>query len=172
VLNDLMHITDFYPTFIKLAGARLDQPRPLDGMDMAPMLFDGQASPRNEIVFEVTGTVRVPAIRVGDYKLVGHELYDLAKDPGETTNVAAEHPEIWTKLKQRILELSASRLPIQGMETLMEPPLPYVYGEEENQHPLAWLVEQVETERRKQPQHWAEGETPWPKPPPPIPPLD
>ena len=27
------------------------------------------------------------------------ELYDLESDPGETTNIAAEHPEIVSKIK-------------------------------------------------------------------------
>lgn len=172
VRDGLMHISDFYPTLVKVAGGSLDQPLPLDGMDMAPMLFGGQPSPRHEIVFEVTGTVRNPAIRQDDYKLVGHELFNVVTDPYETKNVAAEHPDIVARLKTRIRLLSAERQPIQGMESLMDPPLPYIYGEEENRNPPAWLVETVKAERAKQPQHWAEGETPWPKPPPPIPPLD
>lgn len=172
VRSGLMHITDFYPTLIKLAGGELEQPLPIDGIDMAPMLFDGKPSTRTEIVLEVTGTVRVPAIRQGDYKLVGHELYNLAADPTETRNIAAEHPAIVARLKDRIRKLSTEREPLRGMETLMDPPLPYIYGEEENRNPPSWLVELVDAERRKQPQHWAPGTTPWPKPPPPIPPLD
>ena len=170
--NGLMHITDFYPTLVHLAGGlQPQQARPLDGLDMTAMLLDGAPSPRDEILFEVTGSVRVPAIRQGGYKLVGHELFDLQTDPFETTDVAAAHPQIVERLKQRIKTFSDQRPPLGEMDAVMEIPLPYVYGQQENLNPPAWLVEAVEATRRKQPQSWAEGETPWPKPPPPIPPL-
>lgn len=172
VRDGLMHISDFYPTLVNLAGGSLRQALPLDGMDMAPMIIGGQPSPRREIVFEVTGTVRNPAIRQDDFKLVGHELFNLKDDPYETKNIAEQHPDVVERLKGRIRQLSAERQPIQGMDTLMDPQLPYIYGEDENRNPPAWLVETVEEVRAGQPQHWPEGETPWPKPPPPIPPLD
>ena len=50
------------------------------------------------------------AIRKGNWKLIqvallpgSIELYDVAKDPGETRNVATEHPEIAEDLKARLL---------------------------------------------------------------------
>ena len=169
--DGLMHMTDFYPTLVSLAGGRLDQERPLDGLDMTKMLLQGQPSPRDEIVFEVSGSVRVPAIRQGDYKLVGHELFNINRDPGETSDIAAVHPQIVVRLKSRLRELSAERLPLGEMTTLMVPPLPYIYGELENKTPPAWLVEVVDARRRQQPQTLPPGVTPWPKPPPPVPPL-
>ncbi len=61
---------------------------------MTGMLFGGEPSPRDEIIFEVTGSVRLPTIRSGDYKLMGDMLFNIREDPGETTDIAANHPEI------------------------------------------------------------------------------
>jgi hypothetical protein len=47
----------------------------------------------------------------------------------------------------------------------MEPPLPYVYGIEENENPPEWLKEAVDRVRATQPKEWAPGETPWPQAP-------
>jgi arylsulfatase A-like enzyme len=169
--HGLMHMTDFYPTLIQLAGGSLAQELPLDGFDMTKMLLQRQPSPRDEIIFEVAGSVRVPAIRQGDYKLVGHELFNLALDPSETTDLAALHPQIVARLKARLKAASHERPPLGEKTALMVPPLPYIYGELENQNPPQWLIEVVEARRRQQPQTLPPGVTPWPKPPPPVPPL-
>jgi hypothetical protein len=39
------------------------------------------------------------------------ELFDLSKDPGETTNLAAEMPDIVKKLQERILALAKEMSP-------------------------------------------------------------
>ena len=48
---------------------------------------------------------------------------------------------------------------------LMDPPLPYVYGQNEQDDTPQWLIQAVEAVRAKQPTEWAPGETPWPKAP-------
>jgi arylsulfatase A-like enzyme len=169
--DGLMHMTDFYPTLLRLAGARIQQPLPLDGLDMTDLLLRGAPSPRQEIVFEVSGSVRVPALRQGNFKLVGHELFDLAADPSEKHDLAARHPEIARRMKQRLQQVSAERPPLGEKTALMIPPLPYIYGEEENRDPPFWLKEIVDARRRLQPQVLPPGVTPWPKPPPPVPAL-
>lgn len=57
-------------------------------------------------------------VRQGPWKLVWKtslpsqvELFDLANDPGEKKNVAAEHPEIVAKLQQRVEQLSRESVP-------------------------------------------------------------
>jgi len=66
------HIVDCYPTFLKLAGASLDQELPLDGRDILPALTQGKPSPHDEILLNTTPGGG--AIRVGDWKLVLNDL--------------------------------------------------------------------------------------------------
>ncbi|MDE0866226.1 MAG: arylsulfatase [Rubripirellula sp.] len=161
----MMHVTDFYSTFLTLGGAEIKQPRKVDGKDLTGALFDGQPSPRTEIIFEVTGSVRIPTIRDGDYKLMGSLLYDIKNDPAETTDIANQHPELVKRLTKRLEAAAAERPPLGDKPLLMTPALPYVYGMDENKSPPSWLVEKVNTARAKQPKQWAPGTTPWPQAP-------
>ena len=164
--NDgMMFIADFFTTFITIAGGRHEQELPVDGLDMTGMLLGGQDSPRDEIIFEVSGSVRIPTIRKGDYKLMGKLLYNIKKDPCETTDVAARHPGIVKNLHARLMEVDAECPPLGDKPLLMDPPLPYVYGIEENKNPPEWLKKAVDRIRATQPKEWAPGETPWPQAP-------
>lgn len=164
--NDgMMFIADWYSTFITLAGASHKQAQHVDALDMSAMLFDGASSPRDEIIYEVAGSVRLPTIRSGDYKLMGDMLYNIKTDPGETTDIASQHPEIVKRLSKRLQVVGAQRPPLGDKPLLMDPPLPYVYGLHENRNPPAWLKQAVDAVRAKQPKEWAPGETPWPQAP-------
>lgn len=165
-INDsMMFVADWFSTFISIGGASREQQTPVDAYDMSEMLFEGRESPRNEVVYDVEGSVRLPTIRHGDYKLMGETLYNIAKDPYETTDVAAQHPEVVKRLKQRVEEMGAQRPPLGDKPLLMDPPLPYVYGIEENKDPPQWLIDHVDAIRAMQPKEWKDGETPWPKAP-------
>jgi arylsulfatase A len=48
----------------------------------------------------------IPAIKNGGYK--NYQLFNLAKDPNQTTNIAAENPELVEKLKQQLLKINTS----------------------------------------------------------------
>jgi arylsulfatase A-like enzyme len=163
--NEMMHITDFYNTFLKLAGASLKQERKLDGMDMSQVLFDGKESKRDEIVFEVSGSVRFPCIRKGDFKLVGKELYNIVKDPSEKINIAKKNPALVKTLTELVDTYGKERPPLTGMDILMTPALPWVYGRLENDFAPEWLKEMVNKVRATQPKAWAPGKTPWPQAP-------
>ncbi|MEM6779548.1 MAG: arylsulfatase [Planctomycetota bacterium] len=164
--DGMMHVTDCYPTFINLAGGSIAQQRPIDGIDMTEMLTAGQPSKREEIIFEVQGSVRAPTIRSGNYKLMGKLLYDLQNDPRETTDVADKYPGVVTELSERLIEVGHHRPPLGDKPLLMSPSLPYVYGADENENPPDWLVEEVDRARAKQPTSWPIGVTPWPQAPP------
>ena len=96
---------------------------------------------------------------------MGKFLYNIKTDPYEKTDIAAKHPEIVEALRARLLEIDAERPPLGDKPLLMEPPLPYVYGSDENKNPPHWLKTAVEQFRTTQPQKWAPGETPWPQAP-------
>lgn len=102
VIDEPLHLVDWFPTLLKLAGAPPAQPLPLDGRDLWPTLTQGAKSPHAALL--LCGTQPgVAAIRAGDWKLhIGAggkkgsdqvELYDLAHDLGEKNNLAAAHPE-------------------------------------------------------------------------------
>ena len=161
----MMFIADFFSTFITLAGGKHEQELPVDALDMTEMLFGVKPSPRHEIIFEVAGSVRLPTIRSGDYKLMGDMLFNIKLDPSETTDVAAQHPGIVKRLKIRLDEVAGERPPLGDKPLLMHPPLPYIYGLEENKNPPEWLKEAVGKVRATQPREWPPGKTPWPQAP-------
>lgn len=164
--NDaLMHVTDLFPTLVTLAGGSLQQELPLDGMDMNDVIFENRPSPRREIVIEVAGSVRLPTLRQGDFKLVGNELYNLATDPGEKTDIAAKHPQQVAAMKARLKLAAAERPPLGELPLLMDPALPYVYGRDENARAPEWIKTHVKAIRVTQPQQWPPGATPWPQAP-------
>ena len=163
--NGMMFIADWFPTFNALAGVKEPAQDKIDGMNMIDMLFNGNDSPRDEIIFEVSGSVRLPTIRKGDFKLMGDMLFNVKKDPGEKNDIAKEKPKIVKRLSERLASVAKERPPLGDKPLLMDPPLPYIYGQEENQSPPKWLKEHVDRVRSKQPKEWAPGTTPWPQAP-------
>jgi arylsulfatase B len=90
-----------------LAGASTAKCKPLDGMNVWDTLAHGSLSPRTEIVYNVE-PFRA-AVRQGNWKLVWRtvlpsnvELFDLAQDPSEANNLAAQHPDKVVALQQRL----------------------------------------------------------------------
>ena len=116
VVQGLSHVVDMYPTLAAIAGATMEKNKPLDGMNLWPAISDGTKTPREEVVYNVDPTGG--AVRAGDMKLVwtaglpgNLELFDIAKDPGETTNLAAQNSDLVAKLQQRIVALSKEMAP-------------------------------------------------------------
>ena len=109
-----MHVADIMPTLLEVAGT--SYPKTYKGKDVPPALgkswvpvLEGRAeSPRTDqdvLAWEVFGN---RAVRQGSWKLrwewkpLGKgdwELFDLAADPGELKDLAAEHPD---KLKEMV----------------------------------------------------------------------
>ena len=113
VVNEMIHVVDVYPTLAGLAGASTAKCKPLDGLDVWLTISQGKPSPRTEIVYNVE-PFRA-GIRQGDWKLIWRtplpsapELYNLAQDPSEKTNVASQHPDLVASLQQRANQLAAA----------------------------------------------------------------
>lgn len=106
VVTRLLHVTDMYTTLLKVAGAKLDQPKNLDGLDVWKTLAEEQLSPREIILLNVEHFRG--AIRAGEWKLIVRatlpskfELFDIANDPEETQNQADAYPDrVKSLLKQ------------------------------------------------------------------------
>lgn len=115
-VDGLIQVVDLYPTFVALAGGRTDEGKPLDGVDVWPTISRGEPSPRTEIVYNIEPSAA--AIRRGDWKLIWRpalpssaELYNLAEDPGERTDLAARRPDQVAELQARVNELAATMVP-------------------------------------------------------------
>jgi hypothetical protein len=132
---------------------------------MSTVIFEGKKSPRTEILIEATGSVRLPSIRSGQWKLVGDALFNLQADPSEQDDISELHSEIVIELRKRILTLSAERPPLGDLSHVMDPALPFVYGQLENASVPEEIRSHVEKARRDQQQIWEAGAYPWPPPP-------
>jgi Arylsulfatase A and related enzymes len=89
---------DFLPTISELVRQPL--PHAVDGVSVLPALLDPSLKmERPPLYFEFHERGFDQAARRGNWKAVRHgtkgavELYDLATDPSETRDVAAEHPD-------------------------------------------------------------------------------
>lgn len=138
-----LHMVDLYPTFLTLAGATLDQPKPLDGRDAWKVIAEGGASPHDVIL--LNAAPRGGAIRMGDWKLIigravddeGEAeveardafLFNLADDPHEKTNLAADNPEKVAELRARYDALAAQAVPPKARPKPATFHVPRVWGQ-------------------------------------------
>jgi arylsulfatase A-like enzyme len=98
---------DVLPTALAAAGA--PPPPGLDGVDLLPHLTGATAGPPHAALFWRFGPQK--AVRRGNWKLVdwrdfadkknsGWQLYDLSKDVGEATDLAAANPQVVAELSR------------------------------------------------------------------------
>ncbi len=97
VVETPVHICDWAPTLIGLAGGKIDSNWKPDGLDIAPLLKSDATRLERRVLYWRTN--RGIAVREGDWKLIidakgdKPELFDLASDPNESNDLAAKHPE-------------------------------------------------------------------------------
>ena len=111
VVDQPIHMVDMYPTLASLAGVPLNKNKPLDGMPVWPVISEGKTSPRQEVVYNIGPFFA--AVGEGNWKLVWKttlpsqvELFNLAQDPSEKTNLADKNPQKVAELQQRIEALA------------------------------------------------------------------
>lgn len=107
------YITDIAPTILEMAGVAATTEfegaavQPMTGHSLMPLLGGGATRVRSEtdaVGIEAAGNA---ALFRGDYKLTRNAppygdmqwyLYNLARDPGETTDLAAAEPELFAEM--------------------------------------------------------------------------
>ena len=116
--SSLVATVDFLATFADIAGVKLHANAGPDSVSFLPVLEDPAKQVRDRLVVQAFySDPKCPkAIRDLRWKLIpgkqtGHaELYDLENDLGETTNVAAQHPDIVQPLSAQLAaDIAAGR---------------------------------------------------------------
>ncbi len=121
-VEQTVELLDVTPTILDLLGIEL--PSAVHGVSLVPHLVGSHSAGPGRPAFSEYGASRIHTVQQGDWKLVdnpdgdspyclpgapeGHyplaqvELYNLADDPLETTNLAAEYPEKVAELQELI----------------------------------------------------------------------
>ena len=105
-----------------LAGGQVPADRVIDGKDISPLLFGKAKASPHEAFFYFNGET-LQAVRSGPWKLGlpsqfdqkkkgllasgVPRLYNLETDIGETKDVAAEHPDIVSRLQGYLAQMDA-----------------------------------------------------------------
>ena len=104
VIDDPAITNDLFPTLMEMAQVPLSLSFEGDAESLVPLLRGAEALDRNALYWHFphyhgSGNTPTGAIRSGDYKLIEWfedgrvELYNLAEDVGETTDLATQMPE-------------------------------------------------------------------------------
>jgi len=122
IIHEPANTMDLFATGAALAGATPPDDRVIDGIDISGSLFRGDAIPERPF-FYYRGS-ELAACRLGNFKLhystqngfsplppERHDppwLFDLARDPGETTEVGAEHPDVVARIEAAVAKHKAA----------------------------------------------------------------
>lgn len=113
VSDQLVVSTDFYPTLLEAAGLPLRPKQHTDGISFVPVL-KGKKGERHEIFWHYPhygnqGGAPYSAVREGNYKLIRfyekggyYELYNLEKDPSETTDLSGKEKKTYLRLQKKL----------------------------------------------------------------------
>jgi uncharacterized sulfatase len=129
---------DLVPSLLAIAGVSQPADVKFDGENLAPVLLGQSTASRSAPIFwrrppdrkMAYGYGPLPdlSVREGDWKLLCDydgskpELYNLATDPGEATNLAAQNSERVTRLTKTVLAWHQSMPPDNGPALPVEPP--------------------------------------------------
>lgn len=107
--QSIVQSIDLYPTLVEMAGGNLAHRQSVDGVSLMEVLRHNRTLNRGKPIFGYRAYEDLYAsVRDGDWKLLGYrsgkvELYNLADDIGETTDLSAQFPEQVERLKAELI---------------------------------------------------------------------
>jgi arylsulfatase A-like enzyme len=113
--HQMVALVDCLATVAAVTGQPLPENAGPDSFDLLPTLLDPSKAVRDHMITQ-SGVASHPAcaraIRAGKWKLLTQqdkpsfkpELYDLESDPAESTNLAAQHPDLVAKLTEKLAQ--------------------------------------------------------------------
>jgi arylsulfatase A-like enzyme len=107
ISNQVVTTMDWTASIISLAGAQADKNYPLDGENIMPVIL-GTAKEKDRTLFwRVYQRKQQKAVRDGNWKYLNDKdsaeyVFDLAKDPTESTNLAATQPGVLQRLRTKM----------------------------------------------------------------------
>jgi arylsulfatase A-like enzyme len=136
VNEQMMTVTDVFPTLAAAAGVTPRGRKPLDGRNLWTAIESGEPVAREEdLLFTVENPMQglyYNAVFRGEWKLVQivdqllekttvqHELFRIRDDPSERSDLAADHPDVVAELAARIHRWRMQH-PVGGSGTQLVP---------------------------------------------------
>jgi arylsulfatase A-like enzyme len=137
VVSERIHVTDMYPTLLGIAGASLQQTKPVDGIDQLQTMTGAKLSPRKEMLLGMEDFRG--ALMVDNWKLIvysrlpaRYELYNVQDDPSEEDNHAEREPQRVQEMLVRFNEFAWEMAPSLYLEDIHKPrkyPTPIYWGD-------------------------------------------
>jgi hypothetical protein len=117
----LTHSTDVLPTLLDLCGLTKPAGARFDGMSLAGLVnAKTNALPDRKIVIQYKDFGRPGVVLWKKWRLVhNRELYNLADDPGQKTNVIDAHPEVARSLRDHYARWRGEMAPLQKQVNLI-----------------------------------------------------
>jgi arylsulfatase A-like enzyme len=113
IYNGLSSSLDIYPTVLAAGGIVPKATYGLDGVNLIPYLTaEKKGNPHQQLVWRKDAAA---AIRFNEYKLLrvdglGHRLYNLSADPGETNDLQNKQPALFKRLKQNLASWEKNKM--------------------------------------------------------------
>jgi arylsulfatase len=128
ICRERFYFPDVLPTLCEVAGAT--PPKDIDGMSFLPTLMGKGGQKQHDFLYwEFAGYGGQQAVIAGNWKAVRQnlaqgtvrtELYDLASDESESTDLAAKHPEVAARLEgiMKREHVPSADFPLQAIDRL------------------------------------------------------
>ena len=137
VVQDIGSSMDLFSTVITIAGGTVPTDRPIDGVDLSPVLFGSGPSPRRTMAYYRMGELfafrldgyKAHFVTEGRYTLgpprTEHNpplLFNLNVDPGERYNIAAVQPDVLAEVLAAVAQHRSTMTIAEPLFDLRGPP--------------------------------------------------